>query len=141
MKKILIVEDESIIALNLKYDLEDLGYEVIDIVDTGDDAIDKAVEYRPNLTVMDINLKDIDLFIEENKENILRDIARLVAVPSIEGEPEEGAPFGKEPKKALELGLEIAEELGTCYKAYRCYEKNKTESFNNFIQHTAPSFL
>ena len=61
---------------------------------------------------MDINLKDIDLFIEENKENILRDIARLVAVPSIEGEPEEGAPFGKEPEKALELGLEIAEELG-----------------------------
>ena len=43
---------------------------------------------------MEINLKDIDLFIEENKENILRDIARLVAVPSIEGEPEENAPFG-----------------------------------------------
>ena len=61
---------------------------------------------------MEINLKDIDLFIEENKENILRDIARLVAVPSIEGEPEEGAPFGKEPKKALELGLKIASELG-----------------------------
>ena len=61
---------------------------------------------------MEINLKDIDLFIEENKENILRDIARLVAVPSIEGEPEEGAPFGKEPEKALELGLEIASELG-----------------------------
>ena len=61
---------------------------------------------------MEINLKDIDLFIEENKENILRDIARLVAVPSIEGEPEENAPFGAEPKKALELGLEIASELG-----------------------------
>ena len=61
---------------------------------------------------MNIDLKDIDLFIEENKENILRDIARLVAVPSIEGEPEEDAPFGKEPKKALELGLKIAEELG-----------------------------
>ncbi|MBQ7875050.1 MAG: Sapep family Mn(2+)-dependent dipeptidase [Oscillospiraceae bacterium] len=61
---------------------------------------------------MDINLKDIDLFIEENKENILRDIGRLVAVPSIEGEPEDGAPFGREPEKALELGLEIAEEMG-----------------------------
>ena len=61
---------------------------------------------------MEINLKDIDLFIEENKENILRDIARLVAVPSIEGEPEDGAPFGKEPKKALELGLKIAGEMG-----------------------------
>ena len=61
---------------------------------------------------MEINLKDIDLFIEENKDNILRDIGRLVAVPSIEGEPEEDAPFGKEPKKVLELGLKIAEELG-----------------------------
>ena len=61
---------------------------------------------------MNINLKEIDLFIEENKKNILRDIGRLVAVPSIEGEPEEGAPFGIEPKKALEKGLEIASELG-----------------------------
>ena len=61
---------------------------------------------------MEINLKDIDLFIAENKENILRDIARLIAVPSIEGEPEENAPFGAEPKKALELGLKIASELG-----------------------------
>lgn len=61
---------------------------------------------------MKIDLKDIDLFIEENRENILRDIARLVAVPSIEGEPKEGTPFGEEPKKALELGLKIASELG-----------------------------
>ena len=56
-KTILIVEDEAITALNLKYDLEDLGYKVIDIVDTGDDAIDRAVEFRPDLTIMDINLK------------------------------------------------------------------------------------
>lgn len=56
-KSILIVEDESIIALNLKYDLEDLGYNVIDIVDNGDDAIYSAVEFRPDLTIMDINLK------------------------------------------------------------------------------------
>ena len=56
-KSILIVEDESIIALNLKYDLEDLGYTVIDIVDNGDDAIDKAVEFSPDLNIMNINLK------------------------------------------------------------------------------------
>ena len=55
---------------------------------------------------MEINLKEIDLFIEENKENILRDIGRLVAVPSIEGEPEEGAPFGKEPKKGYTLTMD-----------------------------------
>ncbi len=56
-KSILIVEDEAITALNLKLDLEDLGYEVIGIVDNGQDAIDKAVQYRPSLTIMDINLK------------------------------------------------------------------------------------
>lgn len=61
---------------------------------------------------MNVNLNEIDLFVKENRENILRDIARLVAVPSIEGEPCENAPFGIEPKKALDLGLEISKELG-----------------------------
>lgn len=74
-KSILIVEDESIIALNLKYDLEDLGYEVIDIVDTGDDAIDKAVEYRPDLTVMDINLKGDINGIQAAKKILALDLA------------------------------------------------------------------
>ncbi len=61
---------------------------------------------------MEINFNEIEQFIAENKENILRDIGRLVAVPSIEGTPEPEAPFGKEPKRALMLGLQIAEELG-----------------------------
>lgn len=66
-------------------------------------------------------LRDIDLFIEENREAIFRDIARLVAIDSVEGEPEEGAPFGAGPKKALEKGLEIARELGL--KAVNCENK------------------
>lgn len=57
VKTILIVEDESLIATDLKFKLEDLGYEVIDIVDNGDDAVYVAVEFRPDLTIMDINLK------------------------------------------------------------------------------------
>ncbi len=65
---------------------------------------------------MEINFNEIEQFIAENKENILRDIGRLVAVPSIEGEPSEDAPFGTEPKKALELGLKISEELGLSVK-------------------------
>ena len=43
-ERILIVEDEAITALDLKYSLEELGYEVIDTVDTGQDAIDTAAE-------------------------------------------------------------------------------------------------
>ena len=62
---------------------------------------------------MDDNLRlDIDRFAEENRDAIVRDIARLVAVNSVEGQPEDGAPFGKGPKEALELGLQIARELG-----------------------------
>ncbi|MDD7638698.1 MAG: Sapep family Mn(2+)-dependent dipeptidase, partial [Subdoligranulum variabile] len=54
----------------------------------------------------------IDAFAEQNRENILRDITRLVAVPSVEGKAAPGAPFGPGPKAALEKALEIANELG-----------------------------
>ena len=56
--------------------------------------------------------RDIDRFVEENTEAIKRDIARLVAVNSVEGEPEADAPFGRGPREALDLGLQIARELG-----------------------------
>lgn len=63
----------------------------------------------------------IDAFIEKNKQNILRDIARLVAVPSVQGSPEPGAPFGPGPKAALEKALEIAAELGLATRS--CEDK------------------
>ena len=50
---------------------------------------------------MNIDYKDIDLFIEQNRAGIIRDIGRLVAVPSVEGEAQPDAPYGKEPKRAL----------------------------------------
>ena len=56
-ERILIVEDEAITALDLKYSLEDLGYEIIDTVDTGQDAIDVAAEKVPDVVLMDIKLK------------------------------------------------------------------------------------
>ena len=56
--------------------------------------------------------RDIDRFVEENTQSIVRDIGRLVAINSVEGVPEEGAPFGPGPRDALNLGLEIARELG-----------------------------
>lgn len=55
---------------------------------------------------------DIEKYVSDNEENIFRDIARLVKINSVEGEPEPGAPFGPGPRAALTLGLEIARELG-----------------------------
>ncbi len=53
---ILIVEDEAITGMGLKKSLTDLGYVVIGIVPTGEQAIEVAVEQKPNLVLMDIQL-------------------------------------------------------------------------------------
>jgi two-component system, response regulator PdtaR len=55
--RILIVEDEAITALDEEGTLEELGYEVVGIVDTGEEAIAKANELKPDLVLMDITLK------------------------------------------------------------------------------------
>jgi signal transduction histidine kinase len=54
---ILIVEDELLIAKNLSYKLEKLGYEVAGIVSSGHDAIERANELKPDLILMDIVIK------------------------------------------------------------------------------------
>ncbi len=57
MEKILIVEDESIVALELESRLCDLGYSVCGIVVSGDEAIKLTKEHIPNIILMDINIK------------------------------------------------------------------------------------
>lgn len=54
---ILIVEDESIIAMELDARLRELGYGVSDTASTGEEAIIKAGDTRPDLVLMDIMLK------------------------------------------------------------------------------------
>ncbi len=56
-KRILIVEDEKIISEDIRSSLVSLGYEVADIASSGEEAIKKAVDLRPNLVLMDIILK------------------------------------------------------------------------------------
>jgi len=54
--KILIVEDEAIIAKDLQWRLEGMGYDAPLIVATGKEAVDKAHAIRPDLILMDIML-------------------------------------------------------------------------------------
>ena len=53
---ILIVEDESIVAQDLQFILEDLGYGVPAIANSGKSALEKVVEYQPDLILMDIRI-------------------------------------------------------------------------------------
>ncbi len=55
--KILLVEDESIVAIDLKKTLQNLNYEVIDIVRTGEKAILSAINGKPDIILMDIMLE------------------------------------------------------------------------------------
>jgi len=59
--KILVVEDEVIVAEDIGFRLKKLGYIVTATVASGEEAIEKVAENRPDLVLMDIVLKgDMD---------------------------------------------------------------------------------
>jgi PAS domain S-box-containing protein len=55
--RILIVEDEQVVAMDLERGLRSLGYEVLKVTETGRSAIRLAEQERPDLILMDIQLK------------------------------------------------------------------------------------
>lgn len=55
--KILIVEDETVVAVDIKKRLEGLGYLVVGVSDNGLEAFDLAKTLNPDIVLMDIMLK------------------------------------------------------------------------------------
>ncbi|MDY9925532.1 response regulator [Methanosarcina sp.] len=55
--RILIVEDEHIVAMGIKRMLKGLGYTVTGVASSGEDAINKTESTFPDLVLMDIMLK------------------------------------------------------------------------------------
>ncbi len=53
---ILICEDECIIAKDIQNSLKELGYNVVEICSSGEDAVKKTGEFKPDLVLMDIML-------------------------------------------------------------------------------------
>lgn len=74
--KILIVEDELLVATDLKESLENIGYNVLDIVTDGCNAISKAKDEMPDIVLMDIMLNGTIDGIDAAKE-----ITRFLDVP------------------------------------------------------------
>lgn len=59
--RILVVEDENIVALDIERGLKRLGYQVIGVVNNGREAIQMTDKHRPDLVLMDVQIKgDID---------------------------------------------------------------------------------
>jgi len=74
-KKVLIVEDEGIVALSIRETLKKLGYVVTGICATGEDAVQKTGETLPDVVLMDIHLKgDMDGISATEKISSMYDI-------------------------------------------------------------------
>ena len=54
---ILVTEDESIVRKDIERSLKKLGYNVVGSTDTGEKAIELALQLKPDLALMDIMLK------------------------------------------------------------------------------------
>jgi DNA-binding response OmpR family regulator len=57
-RRILIVEDQAILGMELEFVLEQAGHHVVGVAFDSRQALALAVETRPDLAVVDINLKD-----------------------------------------------------------------------------------
>jgi AmiR/NasT family two-component response regulator len=55
--KILIIEDEVLVAMDMEKRLQGLGYNVVGTAHTGPSAVEKALETSPDLILMDIMLR------------------------------------------------------------------------------------
>jgi len=56
-KKLLIVEDELLISRHIEQMAQNLGYQVVEVTDSGEEALNLVREKSPDLVLMDIRLK------------------------------------------------------------------------------------
>lgn len=67
------------------------------------------------------NVERIDKWLDENKENIIRDMKRIIKIPSVSKPGVDEYPFGKGCKDALEEMLQLGREHGFCTENYEDY--------------------
>ncbi len=58
--RVIIADDESLVRMDLREMLSNLGYLVVGEVGDGRSAVNLARELRPNLVIMDIKMPDLD---------------------------------------------------------------------------------
>lgn len=76
--RVLVIEDEPIIAMDLETIVRDLGHEVVAVAVTRDEAVAEAVSNRPGLILADIQLAD-----DSSGIDAVKDILSQFSVPVI----------------------------------------------------------
>ena len=135
---ILIVEDEIIIAADLKGRLENLGYNIVGISATGNDAIRKTGEIHPDLVLMDIMLKgDMDGIDTAQKIRDLYDIPVIYLTAYFDDEILNRAkitePFGYILKPFEDMRIQSAVEMAV-YNHHREQKLKNSAKILEFIK-------
>ena len=63
----------------------------------------------------------LNTYIDDHREDIIRSVQELIRIPSMEGQPMPGYPFGEGPTKALEHALALGKRLGFKVKNHDGY--------------------
>jgi signal transduction histidine kinase len=113
---ILIVEDENIVALDMRMRLEAMGYRVVDVVDSGERATESVARLQPDLVLMDIKLKGDQDGIEAASQLRERSEVPVIFVTAFTDErtldrAKRASPYGYIVKPFHERELRIAIEL------------------------------
>ncbi len=61
---------------------------------------------------MNIDYAKLDARVAELKDELIRDIRKWVAIPSVKGEPVDGKPYGEDSARMLDVALETARSYG-----------------------------
>ncbi|AEJ18957.1 response regulator [Gracilinema caldarium] len=146
MPKIIICEDENIVALDIKRHLERFGYEIFGIYDNAEEAISVIATSKPDLVLMDIQLAGSMDGLEAStiifqKYNIPVIMLTAYADDITLSRAKDGLPFGyiikpfedRELKTAIEIALfrhEMDGKLRKSEERYRTlFEKAPTANF------------
>jgi two-component system, sensor histidine kinase and response regulator len=114
--RVLVVEDERIVARHIEESLNELGYRVVGLASSGEEAIRKALELEPTLVLMDIHLRgDMDGITTAHfiREQLAVPIIFLTAFSDVETlrRASATAPYGYVVKPFTEVDLRCAIEI------------------------------
>lgn len=133
--RILIVEDEQVTAMDIADILRNMGHEITDTISTGEKAIESVRENKPDIVIMDINLKGEMDGIEAAEHIRSQDRIPVVFLTAYYDETTVERAKKSEPcaylsKPFEEIDLKIAIELGL----YRQKMESEREALNKELQ-------
>jgi two-component system, response regulator PdtaR len=96
--RILIVEDDFLVGISIEETLLEAGHDVVGLVATGEEAVEKGVLLRPDLVLMDIRLAGemtgIEAAVQLRREGVPSLFASAHSDPGIKEAGVEAEPLG-----------------------------------------------